>query len=172
VKIPRLLAIGGFDETLRTGYDWDCWIRLILDGSLAGSVDEPHLEYRLRHESLTAGRIGSLWDRVRVLEKASANPSLLAEERPELLRSLRHHRTRAVLAEAVERIERRENARAWFLRHATAPGVSRAARLPLALAAAAPRTALRYLPHDPGALEQRFSAAANSGAPPGAGHAA
>ena len=27
VRRERLLAIGGFDENLRTGYDWDCWSR-------------------------------------------------------------------------------------------------------------------------------------------------
>src|SRR5712691_3887412 len=29
VRRQRLLGIGGFDESLRIAYDWDCWIRLL-----------------------------------------------------------------------------------------------------------------------------------------------
>src|SRR5207248_4438233 len=29
IRRSRLLDVGGFDESLRTGYDWDFWIRLL-----------------------------------------------------------------------------------------------------------------------------------------------
>jgi glycosyltransferase involved in cell wall biosynthesis len=95
----RLLAVGGFDEGLRTGEDWDCWLRLILDGSLAGLVDEPLYDYVRRPGSLTADRVGSLWDRVRLLEKAWRNPSVRPQERGALRGALRMHRSRAVRSE-------------------------------------------------------------------------
>jgi Glycosyl transferase family 2 len=165
-RISRLRKIGGFDETMQVASDWDCWLRLILDGGRAGFVDEPHLQYRLRPGSLTANRSAALWGRVRVLQKAASNPALRADERPALLRSLRDHRARAVLAEAEARIGRGERAPAWFLRHAATLGLPRPARLSLVLAAAAPRLARTYMPRDPGALEQRL--AATSGGEPAA----
>jgi GT2 family glycosyltransferase len=156
-RISRLRKIGGFDETLPVASDWDCWLRLILDGGRAGFVAEPHLQYRLRSGSLTANRSAALWGRVRVLEKAGSNPAVRADERPALLRSLRDHRTRAVLAEAEARIASGERRPAWFLRRAATRGLPRPARLSLVLAAATPRLARAYLPRDPGALEQRLS---------------
>ena len=56
VRRTRLLAIGGFDESLRTSEDWDLLIRLVLAGAAAGLVDEPLYRYRLRPDSLTADR--------------------------------------------------------------------------------------------------------------------
>jgi glycosyltransferase involved in cell wall biosynthesis len=160
VRISRLLAIDGFDETLRIAYDWDCWIRLILDGALAGFVDEPHLEYRLRPGSLTTNRVRSLWERARILEKASSNPSLRPEERPALARFLLYHRTRAVLADAEAALARGEVARARFLRQAVSRHVTKRARLLLAVTAAAPRLGRKWLPRDPGPGGHRLGVSA------------
>jgi glycosyltransferase involved in cell wall biosynthesis len=99
VRLSRLREIGGFDESLRIGHDWDCWLRLILDGSQAGLVTAPYYDYVLHAGALTSSRVASLWDRVRLLEKATSNPALLPAERPLLLRSIREHRTRAARAE-------------------------------------------------------------------------
>jgi hypothetical protein len=157
VRISRLRAVGGFDETMRIGEDWDCWIRLILNGARAGFVDEPHLEYRLRPHSLTAQRVAALWARVHVLERAAGNPAVRADERQTLMRSLRRHRARAVLAEADDRLGRGDTSRGWFLRRALTRGLPPGPRISLAAAAAAPRFARRYLPQDPGPLEQRLA---------------
>ena len=35
VRRERLLEVGGFDESYRVAYDWECWSRPILDGSSA-----------------------------------------------------------------------------------------------------------------------------------------
>jgi GT2 family glycosyltransferase len=99
VRRTRLLEIGGFDESLRTGQDWDCWLRLILDGSHAGLVAVPYYDYVLHAGSLTTSRVSSLWDRVRLLEKAERNPELRPAERQALRSSLRAHRTRAAQVE-------------------------------------------------------------------------
>ena len=60
----RLAAIGGFDETLATGEDWDCVLRLVLDGSAAGLWDEPLAVYRIHGGSLDHSRPQTLRDRV------------------------------------------------------------------------------------------------------------
>lgn len=96
----RLAEIGGFDETLSTGEDWDCVLRLLLDGSVAGLWDEPLGVYRINSGSLTNSRPQTLRDRVRLIEKAMLHPGLRDEERPALERSLLAQRGRARLAAA------------------------------------------------------------------------
>ena len=54
VRRERLLELGGFDETLAQAEDWELWIRLILAGSRAGTVDEPLARYRMTPDSLTS----------------------------------------------------------------------------------------------------------------------
>jgi glycosyl transferase family 2 len=157
VRMSRLWQIGGFDETFRIAYDWDCWVRLILGGALAGFVDEPHLRYRLHPASLSANRVEALWERVRVVEKAAANTDLHPDERPALVQALRDHRTRAVLAESDAALARGEVQRMRLLRHAVSRDVMAHARLRLAAVAAAPELGKRWLPRDPGALERRLS---------------
>lgn len=100
----RLTEIGGFDEALATGEDWDCVLRLILDGSSAGLWDEPLAVYRIHSGSLTHSRPQTLRDRERLMEKALAHPGLRNEERPVLERSLLAQRGRARLAGAQEAI--------------------------------------------------------------------
>jgi len=100
----RLVEIGGFDETLATGEDWDCVLRLILDGSCAGLWDEPLGVYRIHGTSLTGSRPQTLQDRVRLMEKALRHPGLRDEERAGLERSLAAHRGRARLAATQEAI--------------------------------------------------------------------
>jgi glycosyltransferase involved in cell wall biosynthesis len=145
-RLARLREIGGFDETLRISHDWDCALRLILDGSQAGLVDEPYYDYRLHPGSLTASRVASLWDRVRLLEKAEKNPALVPDERPVLTRSLRLHRSRAVVAETEaalsDSLPRRRLARL-----AVSSGVGLRARMLAALAAVSPPLARSLAPH-------------------------
>jgi glycosyltransferase involved in cell wall biosynthesis len=153
VRLARLRAIGGFDESFRVAYDWDAWLRLILAGSLAGLVDEPYYDYRLHPDSLTASRTSSLWDRVRLLEKATLDPNLAPGEQQALARSLRAHRTRAVFAEThaalIDRSDRRR-----LLRFALAANVDTRARLGAALAAPAPFLARRLVQADRPPLER------------------
>ena len=96
----RLLEGGGWDESLPLAFDWDCVLRVILGGAVAGLVAEPLYEYRLKEDSLSARRLESFRDRVAMLEKNALNPALREEERPALDAALEHHRRNLALAEA------------------------------------------------------------------------
>jgi GT2 family glycosyltransferase len=100
IRRSRLLELGGFDESLRSGSDWDCLLRLILAGSRAGFAEEPLAVYRIRGGSLTSLRTETFRDRARILEKALADPALRPQERPLAEEMLASQRARAVLADA------------------------------------------------------------------------
>jgi glycosyltransferase involved in cell wall biosynthesis len=102
VRRERIEAIGGFDESAEVvpAEDWDCWIRLVLDGARAGVVPEALVRYRLHTGSLTANRARSLRARVTVLEKAAKRSDLTDEERRGLAASIVRRRRNAVVAEA------------------------------------------------------------------------
>ena len=93
VRRTRVLAAGGWDESLRIAHDWDCWLRLIFDGAQAGLVDEPLMSYRIHDGNLTSDRVGSLTERVAVLERAR-NQQLTPGERRLLDASIRWQRSR------------------------------------------------------------------------------
>jgi hypothetical protein len=154
IRISRLLSAGGFDESLRTGYDWECWARMILSGSEAGWVDEPYYLYRLHSDTLTSARSASLWDRVSLLEKSARGASLSDEEREEVRRALRTHRSRAVIADAQDALYGDASA-VRVLRESILRGIGARARLAAAATALAPpiarRLVLEYTP-----AEERF----------------
>lgn len=100
LRRSRVLALDGFDESLRSGEDWDCVLRLILDGSVAGFHDAPLAVYRIHEGSLTSSRADTFRDRARVLENALSNPNLRPEERPMAERMREAQRARAVLSDA------------------------------------------------------------------------
>jgi glycosyltransferase involved in cell wall biosynthesis len=102
VRRERLLAHGGFDESILWTTDWDLWLRLILDGSLAGAVAEPQALYRIRQSSLTARRRDLLIGKLTTLDKASRNDAVRPEERVVLARSLVAHRRQLELLELRE----------------------------------------------------------------------
>ena len=146
MRRERLLAIGGYDEHLRTAEDWDCCIRLIHTGSAAGLVDEPLLEYRLRSESLTSRRAETLVDRVRVLNKVAASPGLSQLERRTVRASLRRHRSRALQQTAREAVVGASpEARAHLLAVVRSRDVPLRTRVAAAVAAIAPTAAERVL---------------------------
>lgn len=145
VRIERLHAIGGFDEGLRQGEDWDCWLRLILDGSNAGLVDRPYYDYVIRQGSLTSNREASLWARVALLEKAASNPALESRDRPSLRRALAAHRARAVSAE-VDAVVGGGGSRRRLARLAASPGIEARTRARAGLTAAAPALVRRLRP--------------------------
>ena len=147
VRLSRLREIGGFDEGLAVGHDWDAWLRLILDGSRAGLVDRPLYEYRLSPGGLTSRRVESMWDRVRLLEKAAADPALEPGDVPVLRRSLRHHRSRAVVAQAQAALYG-SGSRKGLPRLALGRGVEPRARAAAALTSAAPPLARRIVPNE------------------------
>lgn len=157
IRLTRLERIGGFDEEMRIAYDWDCWLRCILDGARAGFVDEPYYDYVLHQGSLSASRAPSLWERARLLEKARHNPSLREDERPELERALRMHRSRAVDAETQAAVYG-GGERSGLARLAVAPRLEPRVRLGAALGFLAPPLA-RRLVHEDRPAEERLPAA-------------
>ena len=157
VRRSHVLEIGGFDESLRTGEDWDCLLRLILRGARAGLVDEPLVRYRLVRGSLTDDRAESFRDRVRVLERAASNPDLEPGERPMLEDRLTEGRRRALRAEAREAlISNSPDARGRALRVLLGSRMTGTQRLKAAFAVASPRVAGRALRRRGTAEKDRF----------------
>jgi hypothetical protein len=97
VRRERLLEHGGFDESILWTTDWDLWLRLILDGSRVGAVDEPLALYRLRQTSLTSQRRDLVLGKISTLEKATGNNLLRPGEREVVNESLAAHRRQLLL---------------------------------------------------------------------------
>jgi glycosyltransferase involved in cell wall biosynthesis len=154
VRISALRGAGGFDEEMRIAYDWDCWLRMILAGSRVGMVREPLYDYVLHSGSLASSRVASLRERVRLLEKATRNQNLHADERPVLERSLAAHREQAARG-AIEAALYGDSSRAEAARVARSGGLSPRTRSLAALAALAPPLARRYV-SPTAAPEERF----------------
>jgi glycosyltransferase involved in cell wall biosynthesis len=146
VRRESLLAAGGFDESLRWAMDWDCWLRLILDGAQAGTVLEPLARYRLRERSLSADRTHLVEGRVSTLRKALRNASVRPEERPTLARSLARQESELAFLEACDALLAGDPAaRRYCLALATGRNFSAGIRLRGAAAGLAPGLARRWL---------------------------
>jgi GT2 family glycosyltransferase len=146
IRRSRLLAAGGYDESLLIAHDWDCVIRLILGGSRAGLVDEPLYRYRMRPDSLTADRLASLRERVRLLEKSQLRQELNDGELKCLARSLAGQRRSLLLTEAEAALRAgRADARRRSLAVAMRRDVGLRARLAGLASAVAPGLARRVL---------------------------
>jgi glycosyltransferase involved in cell wall biosynthesis len=146
VRRSVLLEHGGFDESIIWTEDWDLWLRLILDGSSAGCVDEPLAEYRLRETSLTARRRELVLGKIGTLEKARANASLRDEERVVLEKSIASYRRELAFQDLTVAVATgddgtRRRATALLL----APGFDRHRRVELAGMTLAPKIAGRVL---------------------------
>ena len=90
VRRSRMLAAGGFDETIKRTTDWDLWLRMIFAGSRAGMVDAPLSHYRVHEQALSADRLGMTLGKLETLAKArSADLGLSDEERSTLEESIR-----------------------------------------------------------------------------------
>lgn len=141
-----MLAVGGFDETFRTCDDWDVVIRLLLTGALAGAVAQPLYRYRLHDESVTADRVRTLAERVRMLERVEATRSLAAREQAALSRSLTAQRASLAMTAAEAALRSRSNdARRFALAAARTAAVPVRARAAALAAVLAPATAARVL---------------------------
>jgi GT2 family glycosyltransferase len=143
VRKERLQAIDGFDEKMRIAYDWDCWLRLILSGSAVGMVDAPYYDYVLRSDSLSANRVASLWERVRLLEKATRNPHLRPADRPALEEAVRWRRGEAVREEI--RVFSLAGDRRGLMRLTATPGAALTTRIGAGLGALSPALTRRLL---------------------------
>jgi glycosyltransferase involved in cell wall biosynthesis len=144
IRRERLLAAGGFDESIRRTTDWDCWIRLILDGARAEAVLEPLARYRVHRAGLSTDRLEMRRGAVQTLTKARAHPGLRAEERPVLEESLGGYRREVRLLEGRQDLMQcAPGVRRRMLALAADRGLARRARAMAVLAALAPRLAGR-----------------------------
>jgi hypothetical protein len=141
-----LAQAGGFDESLRTGEDWECLIRLLHRDTVAGAIAEPLYRYRFHDGSLTADRVGTLRDRIALLEHVGRTTALSKRERDGLAGSLATQRASLVLTEAEAALRSRSrDARRRALAAAWAPSIGFRARAAALAAAFAPETAARAL---------------------------
>lgn len=137
IRRSRVVQLGGSDESLVAGEDWDLFMRMIFSGSLAGLVPVPLMTYRIHAAGLTSNRALALGERVRMLEKASSTLMLSADERSVLTDSLRRSRARARAAAAARELARRPvRARLRLARLALTPGLDFASRREIARLAA------------------------------------
>lgn len=88
LRRDELLAAGGFDEHLRYGPDWECYVRMMLRGSQAGLVTEPLYRYRRWSGQQTADVERVLRGRVQVAEGIAGLPGLTGRDREVLARGL------------------------------------------------------------------------------------
>jgi hypothetical protein len=146
VRRARLIAVGGYDESLATGEDWECAIRLIHSGAAAGLVDAPLYRYRIHAQSLTADRVGTLGDRVRILGRVGTSYELDAAGRSALARSLTRQKAALALAEAELALRgRTQDARARALVAVRSRGIPLRTRAAALAGAVFPRAAGRVL---------------------------
>lgn len=143
VRRSRFIEVGGFDEEVTSA--WELWLRLIVDGSPAGCVDEALFEYRAREGSLSTGPGYGHATAVRVLEKAlTLNLSRREREdvRATIVSSRRNWETDMLHFELVAG---HGTARARARRLARDRGYGVLPRLKMMAAAVAPRFAGRIL---------------------------
>jgi glycosyltransferase involved in cell wall biosynthesis len=134
VRREVLLGAGGWDESFRFAEDWECWVRLLLNGSRVGCVVEPLARYRVRENSLSTNRVAMLEGEIKALGKALTHPRIRPEE------NLVARGTIARLEQelAVDRLREALRTRALGARRcAAAIATDRAAPLPTRLKAAA-----------------------------------
>lgn len=81
LRRTAFLAVGGFDEGLRHATDWDCWLRMVLNGSRVDVVAEPLSRYRLHDASASSSRAAMLAGNVALLSRALARDDLRPTER-------------------------------------------------------------------------------------------
>ena len=81
IRRARLLAVGGYDESFTHIADWECHMRLILDGAVTAYIDEPLYRWRLTPGSLLSDGVANEQELMRALDKALASGKLNSAER-------------------------------------------------------------------------------------------
>jgi Glycosyl transferase family 2 len=101
VRRSRLVAVGGYDTDFAVMQDWECFIRLVLDGALTAVVDEPLYRWRLTPGSRSsADALENADALVRTMEKTLRHPGLDAGERGAVEKALKAQRMRVTLERA------------------------------------------------------------------------
>ncbi|GAB3321562.1 hypothetical protein GCM10027451_43210 [Geodermatophilus aquaeductus] len=88
IRRQQFLEAGGFDEDLRYGPDWECYVRMFLHGAAAGLVPLPLYRYRRWGGQQTADTERVLAGRERVARLIAANERLDPRDREVAARTL------------------------------------------------------------------------------------
>jgi glycosyltransferase involved in cell wall biosynthesis len=86
-------AVGGFDESLRRGQDFDLWLRMARQGARIYSRTPVLVERRLHDNNLSGDSIAEMERPLRVFAKTLATMALSAEEK-----AIAEHRVRVLRA--------------------------------------------------------------------------
>lgn len=163
IRRTCLAAVGGYDESFPVMQDWECFIRLVLDGAAVAYVDEPLYRWRLTPGSRSSeDGVANAEALIRMMSKTLTHPSLDAEEQAIARKALASHRRRLALERAHLAVEGgRDDARRRSLELAAGRGFSLSTRAKAAVAVLSPRLARGFIENrrarDPGAdaLAQR-----------------
>ena len=71
LRVASVLAVGGYDESLRAAEDLDLWLRLLSHGYVGGLVRKVLVDYRRRPGSLSGNAVSLNRARAKALDKAS-----------------------------------------------------------------------------------------------------
>lgn len=147
IRRSRLAAVGGYDESFPVMQDWECFIRLVLDGATVAYVDEPLYRWRLTPGSRSSeDGVANAEALIRMMAKTLTNPSLKAEERAIAQEALASHRRRLTLERAHLAVEGdRADARRRSLELVAGRGFSPSTRAKAAVAVVSPRLARRFI---------------------------
>ena len=157
VRKRRLEAVGGYDESFVVMQDWECFIRLILDGAAVAFVPEPLYRWRLTPGSRSSSDgVENAEALIRLMEKTLAHPDLGAAEKAEATRSLAAQWRRLDLERAhlaVRSGTPDARSRSWKL--VVGRGFSPSSRAKALVAVVSPALARRFIENrterDPGA---------------------
>lgn len=70
LRKSAVVAVGGYDESLKTTCDWDLWLRMSAAGSCFAGTQKPLTSYRWRANSWSRNHDRTCQDRLRVVRSA------------------------------------------------------------------------------------------------------
>jgi hypothetical protein len=149
IRRSRLIAVGGYDESFPVMQDWECFIRLVLDGATVAYVDEPLYRWRLTPGSRSSlDGMANAKAIVRMMTKTLANSNLTASERVAAESALATHRARMTRERARHAIDSgAADARRRSLELIVVRGCTLSTRVKAGVAFLSPNLANRFFEH-------------------------
>lgn len=147
IRRSRLLAAGGYDESLPMGYyDWECFMRLILDGACVALVEEPLYRWRLNPGSVSSATRTGIESVIYALTKVLASGKLEPAELTIAESAIAVQRRSLIRLDARDAVRRGNSAaRRLSLRLALGRGFSLPTRAKAAVTVVSPALARRFL---------------------------
>jgi len=119
-RTESLKRVGGYDENLRSGEDYDLWLRMLHAGGRIAYNDRVLAYYRVRSDSHTANGRMLAANVIDVLDKASRLPGLSAEDVASIIRQRQELRVGLLRSDAKIALEQGEGELALNLLRAVA----------------------------------------------------